>query len=150
MQSCIFNIVFLCILESAVDDCLKGALEIVKAQASVRTMTEEEITSMVRTLAESIRGISTGAEESVTDELPDMDPKKSIKEKSITCLECGKSFKILTKKHLVLHDMDAAEYREKWGMKKNTPLVCKALQRERRKKMKSMALWEKRRKTPVS
>ncbi len=109
-------------------------------------MTEDEITSMVRTLAESIRGIGSSTEEESCEPASDMDPKKSIKEKSITCLECGKSFKILTKKHLILHDLDAAAYREKWGMKKNTPLVCKALQRERRKKMKSMALWEKRRK----
>ncbi|MDE5879805.1 MAG: MucR family transcriptional regulator, partial [Desulfovibrio sp.] len=35
---------------------------------------------------------------------------------------------------------------EKWGLKKDTPLVCKSLQRERRKKMKDMKLWEKRRK----
>jgi hypothetical protein len=34
--------------ETAMDDYLKEALEIVKAQASVRTMTEEEITSMVK------------------------------------------------------------------------------------------------------
>ncbi len=125
---------------------MKGALEIVKAQASVRTMNEEEILSMVRTLADSIRGMSEGeAAESVRAE-GDMDPKKSIREKSITCLECGKAFKIITRKHLAVHGLDAAEYREKWGMKKNTPLVCKALQRERRKKMKSMELWEKRRK----
>ena len=32
-----------------------------------------------------------------------------------------------------------------WGIKKNTPLVCMELQRERRKKMKEMKLWEKRR-----
>lgn len=140
------NVVFLCILGCSVDDYLKGALEIVKAQASVRTMNEEEITSMVRTLAESIRAISSGSADELIDMDSDVDPRKSIKEKSITCLECGKAFKILTKKHLVVHGLDAAAYREKWGMKKNLPLVCKALQRERRKKMKSMALWEKRRK----
>jgi predicted transcriptional regulator len=75
-----------------------------------------------------------------------MDPKKAIKEKSVTCLECGKSFKILTKKHLATHGLAPEEYKEKWGYKKNTPLVCKSLQRERRKKMKEMRLWEKRKK----
>ena len=110
------------------DDYLKQALEIVKAQASVRVMSEEEITSMVRTLS-----------------APAMPPAKSIKEKSVTCLECGKTFKIITRKHLATHDLDAESYREKWGLKKHTPLVCKELQRERRKKMKDMQLWEKRR-----
>ncbi|MCG8531361.1 MAG: MucR family transcriptional regulator [Desulfovibrionales bacterium] len=128
------------------EDYLKEALEIVKAQASVRTMTEDEITSMVRTLASGIRVISE--DETLGEEVQEaaIDPKKSIKEKTVTCLECGKTFKILTKRHLALHDLDAISYREKWGLKKNTPLVCKALQRERRKKMNNMKLWERRRK----
>lgn len=128
------------------EDYLKEALEIVKAQASVRTMTEEEITSMVKTLASGIRVISE--EDALAEETQEaaVDPKKSIKEKTVTCLECGKTFKILTKRHLALHDLDAISYREKWGLKKNTPLVCKALQRERRKKMNTMKLWERRRK----
>lgn len=70
--------------------------------------------------------------------------KKSIREKSITCLECGKIMKVLTKRHLALHGLDAASYREKWGFKKGTPLTCKELQRSRRAKMKDMKLWEKR------
>ena len=113
---------------------IKEALEIVKAQASVRNMSEEEITSMVKKLADGIKSISDG--EIVSIEKPEItiDPKKAIKEKTITCLESGKSFKILTKKHLAKYGLTPDEYREKWGYKKGTPLVCKALQRERRKK----------------
>lgn len=124
---------------------LKEALEIVKAQASVRNMSEEEITSMLFKLARGIRDISD-AEFPVADTEEVLDPKKAIKEKSITCLECAKPFKILTKKHLMSHNMSADEYRDKWSYKKGAPLVCKALQRERRKKMKDMRLWEKRQK----
>ena len=125
---------------------IKEALEIVKAQASVRNMSEEEITSMVKKLADGIKNINDG--EMVATEKPEItiDPKKAIKEKTITCLESGKSFKILTKKHLAKYGLTPDEYREKWGYKKGTPLVCKALQRERRKKMKDMRLWEKRKK----
>jgi predicted transcriptional regulator len=129
------------------DDFLKEALEIVKAQASVRVMSDEDIVSLVRKLSNSLRGMftegATCGEETAVDT---QDSRKSIKEKSITCLECGKVFKILTRKHLGTHDLDAASYREKWALKKDTPLVCKGLQRERRKKMKDMRLWEKRRK----
>lgn len=129
------------------DDFLKEALDIVKAQASVRVMSEEEIVALVRRLSGSLRGLSEGemsADESITE--VQSDPRKSIKEKSISCLECGKTFKILTRKHLATHGLDAVSYREKWNLKKDTPLVCKGLQRERRKKMKDMRLWEKRRK----
>lgn len=127
---------------------LKEALEIVKAQASVRNMTEEEIISMVEKLAAGIRKVSEDVEAQVENEKaePPVDPKKAIREKSIVCLESGKSFKVLTKRHLAKFGLTPDEYREKWGYAKNTPLVCKSLQRERRKKMKEMRLWEKRQK----
>lgn len=126
------------------ENYIKEALEIVKAQASVRNMTEEEITSMVKKLAEGIKDISEGTAVDDEAQIPATDPRKAIKEKTITCLECGKSFKVLTKKHLAKYGMTPEEYREKWGYRKGTPLVCKSLQRERRKKMKEMRLWEKR------
>ncbi|MDD4731914.1 MAG: MucR family transcriptional regulator [Desulfovibrio sp.] len=127
------------------EDHLKEALEIVRAQASVRTMTEEEITSMVQNLSTGIKSIMEGGEIPGTEqqEAP-VDPKKAIREKSIICLESGKPFKVLTKRHLAKFGLTPDEYREKWGYPKNTPLVCKSLQRERRKKMKEMRLWERR------
>lgn len=127
------------------DDFLKEALDIVKAQATVRTMTEEEILSMVGTLCKGIRSIgeSTPEGEDVTT-APTTDPKKAIREKSIICLESGKTFKVLTKRHLAKFGLTPDEYREKWGYAKKLPLVCKELQRQRRKKMKDMKLWEKR------
>lgn len=125
------------------DDYLKEALEIVKAQAGVRTMTEEEITSMVQKLATGIKAIAEGCTVQ-TEEAFAVAPEKAIREKSILCCICGKSFKVLTKKHLASHDLTPEEYREKAGYKKKLPLVCKSLQRERRKKMKEMKLWTKR------
>jgi predicted transcriptional regulator len=127
------------------DDFLKEALDIVKAQATVRTMTEDEILSMVRKLESGIRGIGGAvlAEEEEAS-VPATDPKKAIREKSIICLESGKSFKVLTKRHLIKFGLTPDQYREKWGYAKKTPLVCKELQRQRRKKMKDMKLWEKR------
>ena len=125
------------------DDYLKAALEIVKAQASVRNMTEEEIVNLARNLTASLKGL-VGGECEQKAEAAACDPSKSIREKSIICCECGKSFKILTKKHLATHGLDAKSYRVKHGYKKNLPLVCKGLQRERRKKMTEMKLWTKR------
>lgn len=134
------------------DDYLKEALDIVKAQASVRIMTDEDITVLIQRLSTGIRSIAENDvpfTDSPANDVAAGDPRKSLKEKSVTCLECGKTFKILTRRHLITHGLDAESYREKWGLKKDTPLVCKSLQRERRKKMKDMKLWEKRRKVPV-
>ncbi|WP_022662657.1 MucR family transcriptional regulator [Paucidesulfovibrio longus] len=124
------------------DEFLKEALEIAKAQAGVRIMTDEEITEMVRQLSESIRGLAEGAAPKPVSDFPD--PQKAIREQSIVCLESGQPFKILTKKHLAKFGLTPDEYRAKWGYRKNQPLVCKALQRERRKRMQEMQLWKKR------
>lgn len=127
------------------DEHIKQALEIVKAQASFRTMSEEEISSMVRTLSTAIRQLMAG--DFTQGAYGGVDSaSKQVSEKSVTCLECGKNFKLLTRRHLLSHGLTAEEYREKWGYPKDIPLVCKSLQRERRKKMKDMKLWEKRRK----
>ena len=128
------------------EDYIKESLDIVKQQASVREMSEEEIISMVEMVAKGIKTISEGGTVGEDAQTPAVDPKKAIKEKSVTCLECGKSFKIITKRHLASHGLTPVEYREKWDYKKGLPLVCKSLQRERRKKMKDMKLWEKRKK----
>ncbi len=128
------------------EEYLKQALEIVKAQASVRIMTEDEILSMIQKLAKDIQNVAEDDGKSIESPGIDLDPKKALKEKSVTCLECGKTFKILTKRHLAVHNLTPAEYREKYGYRKNAPLVCKSLQRERRKKMQSMKLWERRKK----
>lgn len=125
-------------------DYVKEALDIVKAQAGVRSMTEEEITTMVRSLASTLGEGDMRQEIEADSPVLCCDPKKAIKEKVVVCLECGKSFSILSKKHLASHNLTAAEYREKYGYKKGMALACKALVRARRKNMAEMKLWERR------
>ena len=129
------------------DDYFKEALELARAQAGVRVMNEKEIATFVAKVAASLKDIAGDCECACEQDISTADAKKSIKEKSVTCLECGKSSKILTVRHLSRHGLTAEEYKAKYGLKKGTALVCKSLQRERRKKMQDMKLWEKRRKT---
>ncbi|BAH76760.1 MucR family transcriptional regulator [Solidesulfovibrio magneticus] len=128
------------------EEYIQSALEIVKAQANARPMTEDEIISMVKSVAQGIAAVSTGQIATINADAaaPAIDPKKAIKEASVTCLECGKSFKVITKKHLAAHGLTPEEYKEKFGYKKTQALVSKALVRERRAKMKDMKLWERR------
>lgn len=127
------------------EDHLSLALEIVTAQAKVRTMTETEIGSLVDSLSAAIRGLEQAVP--LIAESPAgsaASAKKAIRERTITCLESGRSYKMLTRRHLAKFGLTPEAYRAKWGYAKDTPLVCKALQRERRKKMREMRLWERR------
>ncbi len=129
------------------EEYVQQALDIVKAQASVRNMTEDEITSMVQSLSQQLKGIMEGGAAQAETEKPQepaVDPKKAIREKAVVCLECGKKFKVLSKKHLAQHDLTPVEYKEKWGYKKNQSLIAKELARQRKQKMQEMQLWKRR------
>ena len=129
------------------DEYVQEALELVKAQAKVRNMDQNEMASMVKTVSESIKAIAEdgeGATGSKTEQEPAVDPKKAIREQSVICLECGKKFKVLTKRHLATHGLTTEEYREKWGFKKKQALVAKSLARQRKQKMQEMQLWKRR------
>ncbi|WP_243439497.1 MucR family transcriptional regulator [Fundidesulfovibrio soli] len=131
------------------DDYLKEALEIVRAQAKVRIMTAQEIVTMVQNLVVGLKAVVQGfTPSSPVEGAPGrpLDAKKAIREKSIICMESGKSMKVITKRHLAKFGLTPDEYRAKWGYTKDMPLVCKELQRARRKKMQDMRLWERRKK----
>ena len=131
------------------DDYLKEALEIVRAQAKVRIMTAQEIVTMVQNLVVGLKAVVQGFSPSAPVEDASgrpLDAKKAIREKSIVCMESGKSMKVITKRHLAKFGLTPDEYRAKWGYPKDMPLVCKELQRARRKKMQDMRLWERRKK----
>lgn len=119
------------------------AMELVKAQASVKAMTPAEMIAMRDELAAKLAGEPEAVvvEEAVT---PIMDPKAAIKESSITCLICGAKMKVLTAKHLAKHDITPEQYRAQFGYKKKQALACKALSRARKAKMGEMELWKRR------
>jgi len=121
------------------------AAEIVSAQAGVAKLSPEEINELIKKTYESLKNIKSD-EEGVEPEgapVPAIDPKKSIKQASITCLECGKQFKILTKRHLAEHDLTPKEYRAKYGFKSRQPLAAKYLSAKRRKVAKEQNLGER-------
>ena len=130
------------------DECLQAALDIAKAQASVSVMTEDQLAEYVQNVAHKIRNIQAGTlesqQETVLNTVTPEQAKKSIRENTISCLICGKKCRVLTKRHLEKHGVTAKEYREHFGLKKDTPLVAKSLLRERRSKMEELRLWERR------
>jgi predicted transcriptional regulator len=129
---------------------LQQAIEIVKAQAAVRSMTEEEIVRMIHGLSKSLSAFSSGSDSGPGETAQaDIPADKGVKASSVVCLECGKKFRLLSTKHLASHGLTAAEYREKWGMKRGASLACKTLQKSRREKMKSMQLWTRRKPAPA-
>ncbi len=106
--------------------------EIAIAQASHSVMSAEDmegflkktfqVLNEIKTLEE---GVEPGPETSESPEI--MVPEKSIQKNKVICLECGREFKLLSNRHLIKeHNMDAKEYRKKYGFSARQPLAAKS------------------------
>lgn len=63
-------------------------------------------------------------------------PQESVGEDLVTCLECGYQGKMLTSKHMAIHGLTIAEYKDKWGFKKGQSLLCLSASKKRSKAAK--------------
>lgn len=135
---------------------LEIAAEIVQTQVSMTSMTAVEISSSLRTVYQTLQEIQKSeaagtilapqmmVEETRPEEAPNpVDPKDSIKEDKVICLECGAEMRQLTTKHLVSHGMDQKQYKKKYGFSMKTPLSAKSLTKARSKAAKKRGLPEK-------
>lgn len=71
------------------------------------------------------------------------DPRSSIQEDKVICLECGSDFRQLTANHLRTHNLTPREYKRKWGFPLKQPLAAKMLTRLRSRSAKKRGLPQK-------
>lgn len=94
---------------------------------------------------DSLGSILNGAKPEVVKEPPQpkVPVKKSVTNDYIVCLEDGKRFKSL-KRHLHSeHGLSPQEYRDKWGLAKDYPMVAPAYADARSNLAKTMGLGRK-------
>jgi predicted transcriptional regulator len=108
--------------------------EIVQSHIGGSNMSKEEINAALHETYQTLKGLqeaeASGCPADDKEGRPDIEPKRSIQKNKIICLECGQSFKMLTK-HLKSHGMTAREYRKKYGFASRQSLCAKALSDER-------------------
>ena len=100
-------------------------------------------------LIEKVHGVLTEIEISGgAEEKPDLKPavpvRRSVTDDHIVCLEDGKKFKSL-KRHLrTRYDMSPDEYREKWGLPADYPMVAPNYAKQRSDLARKMGLGQSR------
>ncbi len=136
---------------------LEIAAEIVQAQVSTNQLATEEIVSSLRHVFCALQDMQKSevegmplepakpleelmGEEAVPGKI---DPKESIQEDKVICLECGAEMRQLTAKHLSSHALSIREYKQKYGFPLRQSLSAKALSRARSKAAKKRGLPEK-------
>ena len=119
--------------------------EIVSAYVRNNSVPASELPSLLQSIHDSLSNILNGAKpEPVKEPLqPKVPIKKSVTNEFIVCLEDGKRFKSL-KRHLHSeHGLSPQEYREKWGLGKDYPMVAPAYADARSNLAKTMGLGRK-------
>ncbi len=123
------------------------AADIVSAYVSNNTVPAGELSGLIAEVYAALQRTSTGVAPEPTPEplKPAVPVKKSVNPDFIVCLEDGKKFKSL-KRHLrTQYNMTPEEYREKWGLPADYPMVAPNYAQARSDLAKKMGLGQQRR-----
>jgi predicted transcriptional regulator len=121
--------------------------EIVSAYVSNNTIAAGELAQLIGEVHAALARVSTGSPVEIKAEAqkPAVPVKKSIAPDFIICLEDGKKFKSL-KRHLrTQYNLSPEQYREKWGLPADYPMVAPNYAEARSRLAKEMGLGQKRR-----
>jgi predicted transcriptional regulator len=129
---------------------LEMAKDLVMAQIAAYRLSPEEMRTALHQTYASLKSLQSledanGSVVVVTPETPpeSINWKKSITKYTVTCLECGASFKQLSGRHLKDHGLDGRSYREKYSIPRTQPLAAKETTLKRKEIVQTSRPWEK-------
>ncbi|MGX8007822.1 MucR family transcriptional regulator [Mesorhizobium sp. ORM8.1] len=117
--------------------------EIVSAYVSNNPVPVASLSDLIASVNSSLTNIGQRAEPETVAQAPAVNPKRSVFADYIICLEDGKKFKSL-KRHLMTHyNLTPEEYREKWGLARDYPMVAPNYAAQRSELAKASGLGRK-------
>ena len=127
-------------------DILTLTTQIVAAHVTHNTVAQETLPSLIRDVYRTLSSIGGDVARPVAEKLaPAVPIKKSIFNDYLVCLEDGKQLKML-KRHLATsYNMTPEQYREKWNLPPDYPMVAPSYAQHRSSLAKSIGLGTKSR-----
>lgn len=98
--------------------------DIVAAHVSNNSVAVDEVPTLISNVYNALSGLGTG--DGAAEEVPEpaVSIRSSVKKDHLVCLECGKKMKML-KRHLSTeHGMTPDEYRTRWNLSADYPMVA--------------------------
>lgn len=123
------------------------AADIVSAYVSNNSVPASDLPGLISEVHSALVRVTSGGVAPAIEALkPAVPTKKSVTNDYIVCLEDGKKFKSL-KRHLrTQYNMSPEDYREKWGLPADYPMVAPNYAEARSRLAKEMGLGQQRRK----
>ncbi len=115
--------------------------QIVSAYVAKNVVASSDLPALIQGVYDALGRVAHAPEPDVREELkPAISVKKSVLPDYLICLEDGKKFKSL-KRHLRTHyNLSPEEYREKWGLPIDYPMVAPNYAAARSELAKQMGL----------
>ena len=130
-------------------EILRMTAQIVAAYVGKNPVAADEVPDVIDTVYNSLRGLDrSGAEQGIEPPKPAVSIRQSVTPDYIVCLEDGKKLKML-KRHLrAVYDMTPEEYRTKWGLPTDYPMVAPNYAAKRSEFAKRIGLGRKKGERP--
>lgn len=133
--------------ETPKSDLMEFTVEIVSSYVSNNTLSADELPKLIAATHQALARVNGPVIEVERDDTkPAISVKRSVTADYIVCLEDGKKFKSL-KRHLRTHyNLSPEQYREKWGLPHDYPMVAPNYAAARSDLAKKMGLGTRREK----
>ena len=124
-------------------DLLALTSEIVSAHVGNNAVQNQDLPQLIESVFATLSALKTGPKEPQVEQKPAVPIKKSVTDDYIICLEDGKKLKML-KRHLnTAYGMTPEEYRQKWGLPADYPMVAPNYSKTRKDLAKKIGLGRK-------
>jgi len=119
-------------IESSVETLLSLTADIVAAHVANNNVSSSDLPVLIANVHGALAGLGASSEPAQVELQPAVSVRSSIKPDYIVCLEDGKKLKML-KRHLMSHyQMTPADYRTKWKLPADYPMVAPNYAAQRR------------------
>ena len=128
---------------SSRSEILALTAKIVAAQVSNNTTGHDEMLQLIQSVFNKLTALDI-AEPAVTALTPAVPIRKSVTDAHIICLEDGRKLKMLKRYLMSAYEMTPEQYRAKWGLPGNYPMVAPAHARRRQELAKKIGFGRKK------
>jgi predicted transcriptional regulator len=124
-------------------ELLRMTAQVVAAYVSNNPVPAAQLAEVIRAIHASLAGLENDGAPSAGGEAPAVPVKKSVTPEYIVCLEDGKKLKML-KRHLrTAYGLSPEQYRAKWGLPADYPMVAPTYAAQRSAFAKKIGLGKK-------
>jgi predicted transcriptional regulator len=122
-------------------DAMRMTTDIVASFVANNKLTPEELTDLIRSVHRTLSGLSNGdAAKPAERPKPAAPVNKSVQHDYIICLEDGKKLKMLKRYLRSTYNLSPDEYRKRWGLPPDYPMVAPAYAARRSEFAKKIGL----------